>query len=260
MRINGIAQQWICADLYTKWSTCFDNNMKPQSGPEVFPCWTLVPHSQHVLPQHPGWRTTNLTPAGTETTMVGWDLHQEKRVHEVQINAHSSDVPVTKLSQVTAECVWHSKAIYFSKSASFQTKIENCNTNTTQIGTVAQSGLATWLPEAWRGADLKGPEYHIVANHAPQEVAECLWLSRVWDTLLGITKWSSLPQNPVGLEPSAAKEIWTKCSTKTIPFFTKTIPFFQGVDNANGSGNRMLSTPHPPHPTPILPGFRQCKW
>ena len=24
---NGIAQQWICADLYTKWSTCFDNNM-----------------------------------------------------------------------------------------------------------------------------------------------------------------------------------------------------------------------------------------
>ena len=36
-------------------------------------------------------------------------------------------------------------------------------------------------------------------------------------------------------------------------------PSFQDLDSANGSGNRMLSTPHPT-PTPILAGFRQCKW
>ena len=37
-------------------------------------------------------------------------------------------------------------------------------------------------------------------------------------------------------------------------------PVFQDLDNAHGSGNRRLAIPHPPHPTPLLPGVRQCKW
>ena len=79
---------------------------------------------------------------------------------------------------------------------------------------ILQALLATWLPEVHsRGADLKGHwiSYRVPIMKPTGGIHECLCnLTSMSMSLLGSNKMEyRLPQNPVGLEPSAAKEIWT---------------------------------------------------
>ena len=123
MRICNVVLAW------NQWSV-FRNLDENQCDFGIGMC--ILPHIRHVFRGlHSVFFTFAVSsfvkPAGiiVQVQEICWAV--TKRIDSscsVQINVHSSDVPVTKLPQVTAECVWHSKAIYFSKSASFQTNTD----------------------------------------------------------------------------------------------------------------------------------------